>query len=92
MLPLPGDFAPPLPPPVEADGEAGGAGEALRASRAPARRIAPGERAVLRRRLPAAPKGFTGRAFHNLPSLERVEFYEEARPARGWQRAHRRLC
>jgi hypothetical protein len=45
----------------------------------PARRLAPGERASLRRRLSGPPKGFTGRAFHNLPSLERVEFYEMAR-------------
>jgi hypothetical protein len=45
----------------------------------PARRLAPGERASLRRRLGGPPKGFTGRAFHNLPSLERVDFYEMAR-------------
>lgn len=93
LLPLPGDFQPLDAPQTEPAGEpaAGGGEDAAvqeppKAPRQPVRRLAPGERASLRRRLPGPPKGFTGRAFHNLNSLDKVEFYEEARSVRlRWQ-------
>ncbi len=58
--------------------------EAAEVAAAPAkaprvRHFKPGERATLRRPMPAPPKGFTGREHHSLPSLDRVQFFEEAR-------------
>ena len=78
LLPLPRDFASaPQPQPEQAVvAQDGGAGE-QRVTRA-TRRLAPGERATLRRRMAAPPKGFTGREFHKLSSLDGVEFFEEA--------------
>ena len=77
-MPLPADFAAPEPPPEEpAAAPDGGGGELQRVTRA-TRRLAPGERAKLRRKMAAPPKGFTGREFHGLHSLEGVEFFEEA--------------
>jgi hypothetical protein len=77
LLPLPRDFAAAEPPPEQAAAAPeGGAGE-QRMTRA-TRRLAPGERATLRRRMAAPPKGFTGREFHKLSNLDGVEFFEEA--------------
>ena len=77
LLPLPRDFAAPEPPPEQAAAAQDGGGAEQRTTRA-TRRLAPGERAKLRRRMAAPPKGFTGREFHKLNNLEGVEFFEEA--------------
>ena len=77
LLPLPRDFAAPEPPPEQAAAASEGGGGEQRVTRA-TRRLAPGERATLRRRMAAPPKGFTGREFHKLSNLDGVEFFEEA--------------
>lgn len=67
LLPLPQDFPP--PPPDEAEEQAK---RRLQSS------FAPGERATLLVPLPSAPPGCTARDFHRLPSLEGVQFFEQA--------------